>query len=82
MLSTLVYVALDGVASAFVVSFIFGFTYMTAMLIEVQLAARACPTAAAGTIFAPDLGDLEPWFLTGHLGGWSSLRARYCLVGA
>jgi hypothetical protein len=27
-------------------------TYMTATLIQVQLAARACPTAAVGTIFA------------------------------
>jgi MFS family permease len=52
ILSTLAYAALDGVASAFVISFVFGFTYMTAMLIEVQLAAQACPATAAGTVFA------------------------------
>jgi predicted MFS family arabinose efflux permease len=52
MLSSLVYLALDGFASACVVSFVFGLTYMTATLIQVQLAARACPTAAVGTIFA------------------------------
>jgi MFS family permease len=52
MLSTLVYLALDGIASACVVSFVFGLTYMTATLIQVQFAAQACPTAAVGTIFA------------------------------
>ena len=46
------YAAIDGAASACVISFVYGFTFMTAMLIEVQLAADACPAAAAGTIFA------------------------------
>jgi predicted MFS family arabinose efflux permease len=72
ILSTLVYAALDGVASAIVVSFVFGFTYMTAMLIEVQLAAHACPAAAAGTIFAlimatSNLGSSLGTWAGGHL---------------
>ncbi len=52
VLSSLVYLALGGITSACAVSFVFGLTYMTATLIQVQLAARACPTAAVGTIFA------------------------------
>jgi MFS family permease len=72
MLSTLVYAALDGAASALVVSFIFGFAYMTAVLIQVQLAAQACPAVAAGTIFAlimatSNLGSSLATWAGGHL---------------
>ena len=52
VISTLVYAALGSTTSAYVVSFVFGFTYMTAMLIQLHLAAQACPPAAAGTVFA------------------------------
>jgi MFS family permease len=38
--------------SAAVISLVTGFTYMTASMILVDLAARACPIAAAGTLFA------------------------------
>ncbi|HVX16220.1 MAG TPA: MFS transporter [Pirellulales bacterium] len=38
--------------SAVAVSLLTGFTYMTASMILVDLAARACPIAAAGTLFA------------------------------
>ncbi|MGH7135232.1 MAG: MFS transporter, partial [Pirellulales bacterium] len=39
-------------ASAAAVSLLTGFSYMTASMILVDLAARACPMAAAGTMFA------------------------------
>ena len=44
-----------------------GFTYMTATLIQLDLAARACPPEAAGTVFAT-LMALEN--LAASLGTW------------
>lgn len=38
--------------SAMVISVVVGFTYMTASMVMVDLAARACPINAAGTLFA------------------------------
>lgn len=49
--STLTYGFIAGHASAMVVSLVVGFTYMTANLVQCDLAARACPLHAAGTIF-------------------------------
>jgi MFS family permease len=50
--STLAYWAMQGVVSALVVSALVGLTYMTATLIQLDLAARICPPQAAGTAFA------------------------------
>ncbi len=38
--------------SAVLVTLVGGFTYMTATLIQLDLAARACPPEVAGTVFA------------------------------
>jgi MFS family permease len=52
IVSTWGYWCLAGRTSAVVVSLLTGFAYMTASMILVDLAARACPLEAAGTLFA------------------------------
>lgn len=51
VVSTLSYWFLEGRTSAMVISLIVGYTYMTANMIQCDLAAQACPLHAAGTIF-------------------------------
>jgi Na+/melibiose symporter-like transporter len=52
VVSSLAYLAMTDTRSAAAITFAIGFTYMTATLIQLDLAAQACPPAAAGTIFA------------------------------
>lgn len=52
LVSTWGYWCVTDRASAAAVSLLTGFTYMTASMILVDLAARACPITAAGTLFA------------------------------
>jgi predicted MFS family arabinose efflux permease len=52
VLATLAYAALAGRTSAMAISFVVGFAYMTGWLVQLDLAARACPIGAAGTTFA------------------------------
>jgi len=52
VVSTLAYWPLADGQWATSVSVLAGFTYMTAMMIQLDLAARACPLSAAGTVFA------------------------------
>ena len=51
VISTLAYWFLEGRTSAMIISLVVGFTYMTANMIQCDLAAQACPVHAAGTIF-------------------------------
>jgi hypothetical protein len=51
ILSNAAYWLLDGPKTVDAVSLFVGFTYMTANMIQCDLAARACPVHAAGTIF-------------------------------
>jgi MFS family permease len=51
-LSTLAYWSLATPAAAMLVSLVVGFLYMTCEMILVDLAARACPIHAPGTVFA------------------------------
>jgi MFS family permease len=69
--STLLYGWLTGPASAIAVSLLVGLTYMAATLIQLDLAARACPPEAAGSVFAllMALENLAASTSTG-LGGW------------
>ncbi len=46
------YWAMDDVASAVAVHLVVGFTWMTATMITLDLAARVCPPRAAATVFA------------------------------
>jgi MFS family permease len=50
--STLAYWAMRGERSAVLVTVAVGFTYMTANLVQFDLAARTCPAAVAATVFA------------------------------
>jgi MFS family permease len=50
--STLAYTVVIDARSAVLVTLAAGVTYMTATLIQLDLAARACPREAAGTVFA------------------------------
>ena len=52
VLSTLAYCLVVDQKSAAIVSLLVGFTYLTGSMVQYDLAARACPTAAAGTTFA------------------------------
>jgi MFS family permease len=52
VLSTLAYLLVEGVQSAFVVSVFVGFVYMLGNLIQLDLAARMCPPTIAGSMFA------------------------------
>ena len=48
----LAYGAMDDRRSAVIVTVVVGFTWMTSTLVQFELAARACPPSAAGTVFA------------------------------
>lgn len=50
--STLAYTLVRDQLTAIVVSLFAGFSYMTATLIQLNLAARSCPPEVAGTVFA------------------------------
>ncbi len=50
--SSLVYLTLSGPVSAVVISVAYGFFYLLASLVQLDLAARSCPSASAGTVFA------------------------------
>jgi predicted MFS family arabinose efflux permease len=71
IISTLAYFLMTNEASAAAISVVVGFAYMTANLIQCDLAARVCPVHAAGTIFAIFMAlcnigtDLSMW-LGGH----------------
>jgi len=69
--STLAYSGLSGRASAVAVTLAVGIVYMMATLIQLDLAARACPPEAAGSVFAMlmALENLAASTSTG-LGGW------------
>ncbi|MBV8075127.1 MAG: MFS transporter [Planctomycetaceae bacterium] len=94
VLSSLAYLAMTDERSAVLVTLAVGFTYMTATLIQLDLAARSCPPEAAGTVFATLMAlenlaaSLSAW-LGGHWyeqglarwGGRTSFRVLV-LVGA
>jgi predicted MFS family arabinose efflux permease len=71
VLSTLCYCVVRGQVSAAVISFIVGFTYISGNMVQLDLAARVCPVAAAGTTFAMlmSLSNLS-LLLSASLGGW------------
>ena len=87
--STLAFAAVAGPRSAVVASLAIGITYMLATLIQLDLAARACPPEAAGTCFAllMALENLAASLSTG-LGGWAyakggelwGLTTSFCLL--
>lgn len=91
VLSTLAYWGMHDHTSAIVVTLAVGFTYMTALLIQLDLAAQVCPPEAAGTTFAllMALTNLSTSVAT-VLGGslyerwstqWGPHRAFHVLVG-
>ena len=91
VLSNLAYWGLDGARSALPVTLIAGFLYQFATLTQLDLAARACPPAAAGTLFASlmALENIAASLSTG-LGGlwyerwgelWGHRAAFHALVG-
>lgn len=52
VLSTIAYLALRDTSSAMILSLAVGFFHMTGTMVQLDLAARACPVKAAGTVFA------------------------------
>lgn len=72
VVATLLYAGVRGEASALAVSAAAGFTYMTASLAQLDLAARACSAATAGTVFAllMALCNLSLSLSTGLGGAW------------
>ena len=70
--STLAFAGASGRSSAIAASLVIGIIYMMATLIQLDLAARACPPEAAGTCFAllMALENLAGSLSTG-LGGWA-----------
>jgi MFS family permease len=78
--TTLIYLGLRGEKSALAIAFIAGLTYMTGTLIQLDLAARVCPPAVAGTVFAL-LMSLSNFGVSGGeaVGGWlyDDLAARW-----
>jgi MFS family permease len=90
VVSTLGYAAVSDERSAVLVTLAVGVTYMTATLIQLDLAARACPPEVAGTVFAllmalENLGASSSTWLGGLLYDrgierWESRRAFLVLV--
>jgi len=69
--TTLIYLGLQGEKSALAIAFIAGLTYMTGTLIQLDLAARVCPPAVAGTVFALLMSLSNFGVSAGEaLGGW------------
>jgi MFS family permease len=52
VIGTLCYAPMHDATTAVIASIVFGLAYQTATLIQLDLAARTCPTESAGTIFA------------------------------
>jgi len=74
--ASLVYLGLIGPRSAMIVSLLHGFTYMTSVLVLLDLAARGCPPTAAGTLFAvvmslSNLGSSLAMAAGSHLYGYA-----------
>ena len=71
VLSTLAYLLVEGVQSAFVVSVFVGFVYMLGNLIQLDLAARMCPPTIAGSMFAMLMSVSNLAIIASTiLGGW------------
>jgi MFS family permease len=75
VLATLSYWALADYRSAVAISFIVGFVYMTGLIVQLDLAARACEVETAGTTFAllMSLSNLSVSLSTslgGHIYDW------------
>jgi hypothetical protein len=72
IVGTLAYGAVRDARSAAVVGVVVGMTYTTASLIQLDLAARACPPEVAGTAFATlmALENLATTLATGLGGDW------------
>ena len=71
VLATMMYLLAVGPRSAFVVSVIAGIAYMLGNLIQMDVAARMCPPAIAGTMFAMLMSVSNiAIILSTSLGGW------------
>jgi MFS family permease len=71
VLSTLAYLLVEGVRSAYGVSVFVGFAYMLGNLIQLDYAARACPPAIAGSMFAMLMSVSNLSIIAATiLGGW------------
>lgn len=71
ILATVAYWGMYDRTSAIVATLAVGFTYMTATLIQLDLAARVCPVESAGTIFALLMAISNTGLsLSIALGGW------------
>ena len=71
VLSTLAYLLVEGVHSAFVVSFFVGFVYKLGNLIQLDLAARMCPPTIAASMFAMLMSVSNLAIIASTiLGGW------------
>jgi predicted MFS family arabinose efflux permease len=91
IVATLAYWAMEDEFTAALVTLVVGFTYMTAWLVQLDLAARTCPPEIAGTVFAllmaaTNLSISLSTALGGYwyeywLGLWGSRTAFNVLVG-
>ena len=71
VLSTLGYCLVTGTISAAVISVIVGIAYLTGWMVQLDLAARACPIEAAGTTFSVLMSlSMISFSLSSALGGW------------
>ncbi len=71
VLATLAYFGMIGRTSAILVSIASGFTYMTGTMIQLDLAARACPPKVAGTVFSSLMAASNFSIqISTYLGGW------------
>ena len=78
ILATIGYWGLFGAMSAVIVAIAVGLTYMTATLIQLDLAAQVCPPRTAGTIFAllmalSNLGTSAGIGIGGYLYDWGAV---------
>lgn len=79
IMATLAYWFLADERSALAVTLFVGFVYMTATIIQLDLAARSCPPEAAGTAFAllmalANLANLGSTWLGGLFYEWGTIR--------
>lgn len=91
ILATLAYWGLRDATTGILISIVVGFTYMTATLVQLDLAARSCPREIAGTMFALLMSlsnfsvslsmGLGGYWYEQWQGAWGNTRAFHVLVG-
>jgi MFS family permease len=82
VIGTLCYAPMQNAATAVIASIVFGLAYQTALLIQLDLAARVCPTESAGTIFSLLMAISNTGMSLGIYAGGMSYDGLFAWLGS